>query len=210
MPPLFDTPPYFRLNHRTVRQRMKIINPAHMNAAVLLSLLCAGAPPVSPSPQRRAAARDEVTVRAKGRRLIVREGGRSHALDVWDQIEAAKFGEAYALFLTRKGGLVYLLLRVCGPSKAKPDDHECGAGTECDLVWVKLDESWRKLDAKSVRYDSCWAPIMSDEGPKVSGRTVTLEYENLRDNTRHEVTYDADKPEEGLVDESESLPKEKP
>ena len=50
----------------------------------------------------------------------------------------------------------------------------------------------------------------SDAGPGVSGRTVTLEYVDLRDNTRHEVTYDADKPEEGLAEKSRPMPKDNP
>lgn len=189
---------------------MKTFNSTLLNAAVLVSLLCANPLAARSSTQGHAASKERVTVRARGRRLVVTERGRSHTLEVWEQIEAARVEDADALFLTHKDGFVYLLLRICGPSKSKPDDHECGAGVECDLVWVKLDEAWRKLEAKSVRYDSCWSPIMSEEGPKTSGRRVSVEYDNLRDNTHHELTYDADKPEEGLVDKAQPLPKDNP
>lgn len=153
-----------------------------------------------------ASAQDKVKVRAKGRRsVVVTERGRAHALNISEQIDAMRIEDVSVLFLTRKGGFVYLLLKTCGLSKVPPDDHECGAGTECNLVWLKLDERWRALDAKSERYESCWAPITSGEGPQVKGRNVTLEYDNLRDNLHHTVTYDADAPEQGLRSATQPL-----
>ena len=185
---------------------------SRLKAAVLLSLCAAcAACGLTAAGAQRAGAGDGIAVRAKGRRaVVVRERGRSHVLDVWEHIEAARVGDAEGLFLTRKGGFIYLVLNVCGPSKSKPDDRQCGAGTECNLVWLKLDESWRELDAKSVRYESCWRPITSDEGPRVNGRTLLLEYDDLRDDTRHEISYDADEPEEGLMSRTRPVPKENP
>lgn len=151
-----------------------------------------------------------IKLRVSGRRVVVRERGGSHALDIRKHVEAAKIDDAREIFLTRAGGFVYLLLDVCGPSKAKPDEHECGAGEECNLIWLKLDEAWRERDSKSIRYESCWSPITSYDGMKVSGRTLSLEYDDLRDNTQHDLTYDADKPEAGLKDESKPLPKDNP
>jgi hypothetical protein len=185
----------------------------HGKTAAVLLLLCLvrADAVVSRSAAQQPAAKQGINLRTRGRRaVVVREGGRSHVLDVSQHIEAARIEGATQLFMTRKGGFVYLLLQVCGPSKEKPDDHECGAGTECDLIWLKLDEAWRERDAKSVRYESCWQPITSDEGPKVNGRTASLEFDDLRDNTQHELTYDADKPEEGLKDKASPLPKDNP
>ena len=146
-------------------------------------------------------------MRARGHgSIVVTERGRAHTLNIWKQIDAAHIEDASVLFLTRKGGFVYLVLTVCGLSKLPPDDRQCGAGIECNLVWLKLDNRWRALDAKSERYESCWAPITSDEGPKVKGRLLTLEYDNLRDNLRHEVTYDADAPDKGLKSATRPLP----
>lgn len=149
-------------------------------------------------------------LRISGHRVVVRERGSAHALDIFKHVEAARLRDAREIFLTRKGGFVYLLLQVCGPSKPKQDYHECGGGDECDLIWLKLDNAWRERDAKAVRFDSCWSPIVSYDGLKISGRTAALEYDDLRDNTQHELTYDADKPEEGLKDESKPLPKDNP
>ena len=183
---------------------------SRLKAAVLLSLCaaCAARATVAADAQR-AAAGDRITARAKGRRaVVVRERGRPHVLDLTKHIDAARVEDVTPLFLTRKGEFVYLVLQVCGLSKVPPDDRQCGAGIECNLVWLKLDGSWRERDAKSERYESCWQPITSDEGPKVSGRTLLLEYDDLRADLRHEVMYDADKPEEGLTSRARPLPKE--
>jgi hypothetical protein len=152
-----------------------------------------------------ASAQGKVRARAKGRSVVFTERGRAHTVNFWEKIDAARIEDASVLFLTRKGGFVYLVLSVCGPSKVPSDDHECGAGVECNLVWLKLDERWRIQDSKSERYESCWAPITSDGGPKAAGRRLTLEYDNLRDNLHHVVTYDSDAPEQGLQSATEPL-----
>jgi hypothetical protein len=193
---------------------MKMTRTKVAAAALLACLLLAGltlsATTLNLAKSQTAKRENGIKLRLSGRRVVVRERGGSHALDIWKHVEAAKIDDAREIFLTRGGGFVYLLLDVCGPSKAKPDEHECGAGEECNLIWLKLDEAWRERDAKSVRYDSCWSPIVSYDGLKVSGRTLSLEYDDLRDNTQHELTYDADKPEAGLKDESKPLPKDNP
>lgn len=156
-----------------------------------------------------ASAQERVRARPKGHgSVVVTERGRAHTLDLSKLTDAAHIEDASVLFVTRRGGFVYLLLSVCGLSRFPPGDRQCGAGIECNLVWLKLDGRWRALDSKSERYESCWAPITSDEGPKVAGRRLTLVYEDLRENLRHTVTYDADSPEGGLKSETAPLPGE--
>ena len=167
-------------------------------ALALLCAACAGA-----------SAQDGVKVRTRGRQsIVVTERGRAFTVNLSEQADAARIEDAGVLFLTRRGEFTYLLLSVCGSSKARPDDRECGAGVECNLVWLKLDARRRVADAKSERYESCWLPITSDEGPKVSGRRLTLEYDDLRENLHHVVTYDADRPEDGLKSETSPLPQQ--
>jgi hypothetical protein len=159
----------------------------------------------------RQATRDKVSVRVKGRRaVVVNERGRSHTLDLSKHVAAARIEKASVFFLTRKGEFTYLLLDVCGLSKLPPDDRQCGAGIECNVVWLKLDQAWRVRDAKSELYESCWTPISSDEGPKVSGRRLTLVVDDLREEMRREVGYDADNPEEGLTLKQSAIPKTTP
>jgi hypothetical protein len=160
---------------------------------------------------QRAPAPDKISARAKGRGgVVIRERGRTHTLDISKHVDAARIEDVSALFMTRRGGFVYLLLKVCGLSKVPPDDRQCGAGVECNVVWLKLDGGWRVRDSKSERYESCWQPITSDEGPKVAGRRLTLVIEDLREEVRREVTYDADSPEGGLTVKQSAIPKSNP
>ena len=151
-----------------------------------------------------------VTVRAKGERVVVTERGRAHTLDLSEHIDAERIEEVSALLLSRAGGFTYLLLDVCGASKEPQDDRQCGAGTECNVVWLKLDAGWRVRSAQNQRYESCWAPVTSEEGPKVEGRRLTLTLEDFREEVRREVTYDADNPEAGLTVKQTPLPKTNP
>ena len=182
----------------------------------LLSLLCtafllSGAMPAPARGTQRSAAAEKVSARAKGRRtIVVTERGRSHTLDLTKHIDAARIEDVSVLFLTRAGGFAYLLLDVCGLSKVPPDDRQCGAGVECNVVWLKLDGTWRVRDAQNARYESCWAPVTSDEGPKVEGRRMTLVLEDFREEVRREVAYDADNPAAGLTVRQSALPKTAP
>ena len=175
--------------------------------AVLLALClaCAAQTGARATPQGR------VSVRAKGRlAVVVTERGRAHTLDLTKHVDAMRIEDVSVLFLSRAGGSAYLLLDVCGLSKVPPDDRQCGAGTECNVVWLKLDSAWRVREARNERYESCWAPITSDEGPKVEGRRMTLTVEDLREEVRREVAYDADNPEAGLTVKQTPLPKTNP
>ncbi|HEX7316446.1 MAG TPA: hypothetical protein VF297_21260 [Pyrinomonadaceae bacterium] len=164
------------------------------------ALLCCAAVPQAP-----------VKVRVKGRQsIVVTERGRARTLDLTEQIDAARIEQASPLLLSRAGEFTYLLLDVCGLSKARPDDRQCGAGVECNVVWLKLDAAWRVRGARNQRYESCWAPITSEEGPKVTGRRMTLTLEDLREEVRREVTYDADSPEAGLSVKQSPIPKTNP
>jgi hypothetical protein len=172
-----------------------------------LCLVCAAAPP----PGAGRAAQGGVRVRAKGRRSVVlTERGRPHTIDLNGHIDATKIEDVSVLLLTRRGELAYVLLDVCGLSKMPPDDRQCGAGIECNVVWLKLDRARRVRDAQNARYESCWAPITSDEGPKVSGRRLTLALEDLREEVRREISYDADSPEGGLKVTQSAIPKSTP
>lgn len=182
-------------------------------AAALLSVCFAfvAAPPSGAGGAQRVVATEKATVRVKGRQsVVVRERGRAHTLDLTKHIDAARIQEASVIFMTRAGGATYLLLDVCGMSKDTSDDRQCGAGIECNVVWLKLDRAWRVADARNIRYESCWAPVTSDEGPKVAGRRLTLTVEDLRDEVRREVSYDADRPEAGLTINESAIPKSDP
>lgn len=152
--------------------------------------------------------KSEYTISFKNRQLSVRHQGRSHqlALDA-DQIDAAKITEAKILFADRKNGFTYLVIDVSGQSRDKENDRQCGAGVEANLIWIKLDSSWKISEAVSERYESCWSPITSDEGYKTNGRTLTILIDNLRDDVSIRLSYNANQPEKGFERKSSALNK---
>lgn len=153
----------------------------------------------TPAPQQRAVA-SKVYARAKGHRIIIVNDGRhSHRLDLSDKLGAAHIEGVSVALLTRKSGFTYLVLDVCGASKWPQDERHCGLGAECNLVWLKLDRRWRVLESKSALYTSCWYVKTNDSPVRVEGRRLSVEYDNFHDETRGQVTYDADRPEKGLV-----------
>jgi hypothetical protein len=139
-----------------------------------------------------------VKARGRGRKLLVTSEGKSHLLDLGDSIDAAKLRDVEVLLMTRKPDFLYLLVSACGPSKLKSDDRQCGAGDECNLLWIKVDKDWKINDSKSVLYESCWKPISSEDGLTVKGRVLTLTYDDLRKNVNASLSYDADHPESGF------------
>ena len=177
-----------------------------MTVAVLLALCVACA-----AGAQTGATQGRVSVRTKGRRaVVVTERGRAHTLDLSKQIDAMRIEEVSATFLSRAGGFTYLLLDVCGLSKVPPDDRQCGAGIECNIVWLKLDTGWRVRGAQNQRYESCWASISSDEGLKVQGRRLTLVLDDFSAEVHRDIAYDADNPDAGLTVKQTPIPKTTP
>lgn len=135
---------------------------------------------------------------AKNRGLIVTYRKKKHRFDVGEHIDAAKITETELLFLTEKDGFRYLLIDVSGGSRAKPNDRQCGAGVESNLLLLKLDAGWKMHDVKSVRYQSCWSGIELDEPFKITKNSLHFSFDNIRDKLSVSVFYDADEPEKGF------------
>ncbi|HEY0427259.1 MAG TPA: hypothetical protein VGC76_05595 [Pyrinomonadaceae bacterium] len=138
-------------------------------------------------------------LRVKNNALVLSYQNKSHKLNLAKQIDAAKIDEAEVLFANRANNFTYLVIDVTGMSKEKSDDRQCGAGVESNLIWVKLNASWRVSAADSVLYESCWLPITSHDSFKISDDNLTLVYENLRNDTEITVSYNAAQPEKGFV-----------
>jgi hypothetical protein len=141
--------------------------------------------------------------RGRGSKLVLTSRGQRHVLDVSHNIDAARLDEAKVLFATHRQDFLYLLVSACGPSRLESNDRQCGAGQECNLLWIKLDAAWRINDIKAVRYESCWAPVTSSEGYQLRGNTLEMQYSDFREKKEYKLTYDADRPESGFhVEES--------
>lgn len=178
---------------------------------VVFALLFALGVACAAGAQTGAAPQGPVRVRAKGRRsVVVTERGRAHTLDLSQEIDAMRIEEASAHFISRAGGFTYLVLDVCGLSKVPPDDRQCGAGVECNVVWLKLDAAWRVRGAQNQRYESCWASITMEDEMKVEGRRLSFAVSDFSKDVRREVTYDADNPDAGLTIKQTPLPKTNP
>lgn len=156
---------------------------------------------------RAASGRPRLRVSRDGRNVVFVERGRAHTLALDESVGAARIEVAKLLFLTRREEFVYLLIDVCGTSKRRPDDRQCGAGRECNIIWVKLDRGRKVADARSELYESCWLPVTSERGPRIDGRRMSLELENLREWVIKEVGYDADRPEEMLTFKFFAIPR---
>ena len=144
-------------------------------------------------------------VRGRGRLIVLTRQGRTHRLNLGEQISAARLEDVELLLAARKGSHNYLVVSACGPSKLKADDRQCGAGVECDLVWIKLDAGRRVSDSKAVRYESCWSPTTSADGFRVSGGKLELEIDDFREKVSRRVAYDAGQPEKGFQIEERAL-----
>ena len=152
------------------------------------------------------AQKSEYKIRSKNERLIVRHKGKAHALRLGgDKIDAAKITDTKILFAARKDGYTYLLVDVTGDSKEKSDDRQCGAGIESNLVWIKLDGTWKIVESASERYESCWSGITSQDGYKINGDLLTIEFDNFREDVNVKLSYNAGEPEKGFQKQSAAL-----
>jgi hypothetical protein len=141
-----------------------------------------------------------LTMRWQGNTVTFRDGGSSHELSIRDQFHAVRLEKVVLQSAKESQGQIYLLLDVTGPSKFPPDSHQCGAGTESDLIWLKVDKDWKLLDAKNFRYESCWSTISADDPPKWEGDTLKVTVFSVTSGASKTVaaTYTYKHPEEGL------------
>lgn len=136
----------------------------------------------------------------KGSTVFIREGAKEHELDLRDHFHAVRLDLVVLQSAKEAGGFIYLLLDVSGPSKLPPDSHQCGAGTESDLIWLKLAPNWKVEDARDFRYESCWATISADDPPKWTGDTlkVSVFIAEADKSVSQVATYTYKRPEDGI------------
>lgn len=152
-----------------------------------------------------ASEKSRVKLRGKGRSLVLTSGRVRRALNVREQVNAARLDEVKLLFETRRESFTYLLVDACGPSRLVPDARRCGAAEECSLLWIKLDAAWKISDIKAARYESCWQSSTSSDGFKISGRKLQMEYDDFSGKKSYRLSYDADQAERGLQVEESAL-----
>lgn len=168
--------------------------------AALALLAAVAAAQQSASQQSGAPLGARLKLRWQGNTVYFREGSDTHELSLRDQFHAVRLDKVTLQSAKESNGFIYLLLDVTGPSKVPGDNHQCGAGMESDLIWLKLSKDWKPVDTKSFRYDSCWAPISVDDPPTWQGDTLKVTaFDVTSGNSRTLVaTYSYKRPEEGL------------
>jgi hypothetical protein len=137
-------------------------------------------------------------IRAAKGGVTVTFQGKAHWLDVKEHIDAAKVKSTGVWFANLKNGFRYLVIEVSGDSRDSDYDRQCGAGMESNFIWLKLSATWKIVDLKSVRPQSCWAGVDMDGPFKVTKTAMTMEFTNSRDDVRTKLTYNADEPEKGF------------
>lgn len=156
-------------------------------------------------------ARALLRVRHRGGRIILKANGRSYPLVLNNKISAANLQTVKLLFANRKRSDTFIVIDACGWSKSRPDDRQCGAGEECDLVWVKLDAGWHVKDAQSILYESCWQTIdPDDDGYQITGEQLQMKITNFSRNTNSSMRYDTREPEKGFQIITTPLKKDAP
>lgn len=141
----------------------------------------------------------------KNNNLVVKYKGKAHKLNVADKIDAAKATDAELLFVTGKDDFTYLVAAVSGYSREESNDRQCGAGVESNLLWIKIDSKWQIADISSVRYESCWSSISSNDGYRIKGNALSIEFDNFRDDVNVKMSYNAEQPEKGFQSEQKDL-----
>lgn len=155
-------------------------------------LLAAGAAGVVAAQQSHAPLGARLKMRWKGSTVSFIEAGQTHEYSLREQFDAVRLDTVVLQSAKEANGFIYLLLDVTGPSKLPHDSHQCGAGSESNLIWLKLSKDWKLLDAKNFRYDSCWSTVSVIDPPKWKGDTLTVT------TTGKTATYTYKHPEEGL------------
>ena len=88
-----------------------------------------------------------------------------------------------------------------GASRWPGGSTYCRAGSESDLLWIKLDRTLKVQALDSVHYDSCFENIGPGYALSIGSRTVKLT--NSDEPTEGKVktsriTFDLSSPEQGL------------
>lgn len=141
----------------------------------------------------------------KNDNLIFSFQGKTQTLNIRAQIDAEKITDAEILFVNLRNNFVYLVISVCGQSREKQNDRQCGAGVECNLIWIKLDSKRQIVGVNSIRYESCWSSATSNDGYKINGNNLTIKFDNFREKLNYKVSYNADEAENGFQVEKKNL-----
>ena len=140
--------------------------------------------------------------------------GVKHPLNADMDIMAGALHSVKLLSAKPSGDFIYLLFDITGDSRGPEEaDSHCGTGEERNLIWMKLNAVWQKVDSQTFVIESCWdSATLQDEGapvtfigPDLVARGTTTrdpKKENTFENhkwMKYEVRYSLKHPENGLL-----------
>jgi hypothetical protein len=150
-------------------------------------------------------ARVGIAASGRGQRLILTVGTVQYRYILSERRVGVDMDWAKVLDFQTRAGWTYALLDIGGPSRRLGPTHECGAGYESSLVWLRL-KGWRLLEIRAVRYESCWFSLEADGEPQ-SGARYSLSFWDFGAMKYKTVSYDRAYPERGFALIGRPMPK---
>ncbi|MBI4850611.1 MAG: hypothetical protein HY819_02175 [Acidobacteria bacterium] len=99
--------------------------------------------------------KDLIKLRLIGRKAKLSRDKEESIVDLKKQINAEGNHKYKIIDRREKDGKHYFLFVVRGSTRAKLGGGYCGAGSECNLVWMKIDNSLKVESIKSILTESC-------------------------------------------------------
>jgi hypothetical protein len=138
-----------------------------------------------------------IKIRPDGASIRITRNRQKAVVDLGEAIDAADYLEHKVLDQTTKDNKYYVVLLVCGASRPTTPSGYCRAGTECNIIWLKIDDKLKLEDMKSVLTESCFRNVSTEGDPRMANGILTVRYG--RGLTTWQLTYDRKAPEKGLT-----------
>lgn len=142
-----------------------------------------------------------IKIRPEGTSFRIVKNRQKAVIDLSEAIDAQGYFEYKVLDQTTKDNKYYLVLSVCGASRPTTPSGYCGGGTECNVIWLKLDNKLKLEDMDSVLIDSCFRNVGTVGEYKMENGILTITYREWSgsDSTNLQLSYDREAPEKGIT-----------
>lgn len=130
---------------------------------------------------------------------------KTTVIDLTKYVKAAGQLEGIVVFTAYKNDKYYLLLDIYAPSRIPGGPGYCGAGEEFNLLWLKLSNSLKAEEIKSVLYFSCYETIEPDmpdperQRYRIQDNSLKFDYISLSKMMRYSFHYDNTRPDIGFM-----------
>jgi hypothetical protein len=153
-----------------------------------------------------AASKVQVVVIERGANLIL----KNKTLKLDALCDCSRIKKAIIISQAKRTINYYLVLSISGPSQENSPSSYCGAGTEQNLIWLKLDHKLNVLDSEQYLVESCHKSVdrLTDQ-PVLSLNAETKKMQGQFNSYSHmmsySVSYDPAMPEKGFSVTSKAI-----